>query len=154
MRSRAGRAAVALAALALAAAGCTDLVSSLTPFGLGDRGPDQSQTAYSGIWQGSTSASGDVTFNVVNNEIADLALSHVLACGQPWGFTTEDVIIISDGQFSATFTMDPQGTFDIQGDFTSPAAVRGSYAFRGIATPAGCETSGSGSFTATKLSQP
>jgi hypothetical protein len=154
MRSRAGRAAVALAALALAG-GCGDIFSSLTPFGVGDREPDQNEVAYSGVWEGATSTGGDVAFRVANGLVGPLALQHVTAtCTLTFGTEEDSTAPIDDGRFTFDRALDPQGQILIEGTFSTTETLSGSYAFAGRAATTGCPTSGSGNFTATKLRRP
>lgn len=157
MRSRAVRAAVALAALALAAGGCSDLVSSLTPFGLGDREPDQNEVAYSGVWDGTTSSGGGLNLQVADGLVGPLVLQHVTAtCPLPLTFVTgvDEGAPIEDGRFTFDGALEPQGRIVIEGTFTSTETLSGSYAFDGRASITGCPTAASGSFTASKLRRP
>lgn len=155
MRSRAVRAAVALAALALAAGGCSDLVSSLTPFGVGDRKPDQNEVAYSGVWEGTTSSGGGVLFQVAGGLVGPVVLQHVTGTCTLTFSTAEDTTTpIDDGRFTLDLELDPQGRWVTEGTFVTTESLSGSYAFDGRASVTGCPTSGSGSFTATKLRQP
>jgi hypothetical protein len=155
MRSGAVRAALALAALALAAGGCSDLVSSLTPFGVGDRKPDRNEVAYSGVWDGATSSGGDVLFQVAGGLVGPLLLQHVSGtCTLTFGTAEDATAPIDDGRFTFELEIDPQGRIVIEGTFVTTETLSGSYAFDGRASTTGCPTSGSGSFTATKLRQP
>jgi hypothetical protein len=147
---RGSRLAAAGLALALAAAGC-DLVSSLTPFGIGERGPDVSQDLYSGSWSGSTSAAGTVAFNVVGGEVVDLVVTHALDCGVLLELPFTEAILIEDGAFSAEIQLDPQGNAVLSGRFTSRDSATAAYSFRSLPTAANCQNAGAGSFTATKV---
>ena len=147
---RAGSSAGALVlALALAAAGC-DLIGSLTPFGIGDRGEDVSQGTYTGAWSGPTSAAGQVTFTVTSGEVIDLVLTHTLPCGVIEQFEFTDALLIQSDEFSARRALDPQGNVVVRGRFTSPDTATGDYTFSSLATSAQCPSSGQGTFTATK----
>jgi hypothetical protein len=152
MRHRARVAAVTLAALALAAAGCSDLVSSLTPFGIGNREPDPVVGTYSGSWLGTTNASGVVTFTVVSGEVTDLVLTHQLSCGIVMEFAF-DALLIENGEFTAELALEPQGRVVLAGRFASPRSCTASYSFESLPTSASCERSGGGSFTAEKVTQ-
>ena len=147
MRRRARVAAAALAVLALAAPGCKP--SSLTPFGLGTRGPDPSQSTYSGSWKGSTAAEGEVSFSVVSGEVTDLVLTHRLPCGLLLEFPF-DALLIEDDTFTGELAYEPQGRVALEGRFTSPEACTGSYTFESLAVSGTCPTSGSGTFAANK----
>jgi hypothetical protein len=146
--SSAGTLVLALA-LALAAAGC-DLIGSLTPFGIGDRGEDTSQGTYTGAWSGPTSAAGQVTFTVTSGEVIDLVVTHTLPCGVIEQFEFTDALLIQNDEFSARRALDPQGTVSIRGRFTSSDSATGSYIFSSLATSGQCPTSGQGTFTASK----
>jgi len=154
MRRRArcaGPALLALAALALAAAGC-DLVDSLTPFGLGSRGPDESGGTYSGSWKGTTDAEGEVTFTVISSEVNDLLLTHTLSpCGLALEFSFSEPLPIEGGEFSGQISLDPQGQATVNGRFTAAGAASGTYSFSALPTSAQCPSSGRGSFTAELL---
>lgn len=147
---RGSRLAAAALALALSAVGC-DLFSSLTPFGLGKRGPETSEGLYSGAWQGATSTGGAVTFNVVNGEVVDLVLTHRLSCGVMLEILLTDAILVEDGAFSTDAPLDPQGRAVLSGRFSSPDGATAAYSFESLPTSARCETAGRGTFTATRL---
>ena len=159
MRPGARLAGAALALLALSSPGCKP--SSLTPFGLGERGPDPIQGTYSGFWEGSTGAEGEVSFSVVSGEVTDLVLTHRLSCGLLLEFAITDALLIDDGSFTGELAYEPQGRVVVAGTFTAPGACAGTYTFESLAVSQGCPTSGSGRFDAvrapaatTKESQP
>lgn len=154
MRARPGRAATALAAaaLALAAAGCSDLVSSLTPFGVGDRKPDQSQVAYSGVWAGPAGGGGGIAFEVSGGEVRNIVLQHVTdTCTLTFAADEATAVAIDGDSFTYDAAIDPQGRILIEGQFVSSSSARGNYSFEGRASTTGCPTSGSGGFSANKL---
>lgn len=152
MRHRARWAAVALAALAFAAAGC-DLVSSVTPFGLGSRGADESKGTYSGHWIGATSTAGEVVFTVRSGEVVDLVLTHTLSCGLPYEVSFTDPLPIEGDGFSGDLTLSPQGRVFISARFTSPESVNGSYTLTSLPSSPPCPTSDRGTFTAGRVPQ-
>ena len=150
LRARRAGSGVGVLALALVFAGC-DLIGSLTPFGIGDRGEDTSEGNYTGAWSGATSASGQATFTVTSGEVRDLLLTHTLPCGLVLEFAFTDALLIQSDEFSARLALDPQGTVSTRGRFTSSDTAAGSYVFSSLATSAQCPSSGQGTFTATRV---
>ncbi|HWR97259.1 MAG TPA: hypothetical protein VN317_02475 [Candidatus Methanoperedens sp.] len=149
MRRGARRAVAALAALALAAPGCKP--SSLTPFGLGTRGPDPGLAAHSGAWAGRTANSGSLTFVVVSGEVQDFIFEHVTdTCTV--SFTIDATTgLIEEDAFVLKANLDPQGWLTIEGRFTSPDTATGRYSFGSRSASSRCPVAGTGSFTAEKL---
>ena len=150
MRGAGARAAAVILALALGAAGC-DLVSSLTPFGIGtqDYNSGSGVGNVNGNWAGKTASGGEVTFQVGSDTVSELRFQHVAG---DCTLTFESLNIappIVDGRFTLDLPVEPQGRFVATGNFTSADTCSGTYFFEAL--PAGpCPTSGSGTFTANK----
>ena len=152
MRGRARSAAAALAAaLALAAGGCKP--SSLTPFGIGDRGPDVGQGVHSGAWEGTTGSGGVITFTVQAEAVQNIVLTHMeKSCALPYSFTIDkSTALIDEGLFSIETALEPQGKFAISGRVTAPDTAVGAYSFNAVVATGTCPTSGAGSFVSGKL---
>jgi hypothetical protein len=148
MRCAGARAAALLLALALGTAGC-DLVSSLTPFGIGTKDYSTGVKNVNGSWSGKTATGGDVTFQVGSDTVIDLRFHHV-AEGCTLSFESLTLAPpILDGKFTLDLPLEPQGRFVATGIFGSSTTCSGTYFFEGL--PAGsCPTAGSGTFSASK----
>ena len=149
MRRAAAGAAGALAALAIATAGC-DAVSSLTPFGLDWTEPASPTENASGLWSGTTSTGGEVTFQVGNNEVLAFTLTHsATGCVLTFG-ATDPLPIDANGAFSLELAEENR-VFIARGQFTSATTCSGSYFFEFFSVVGGaCPRTNSGTFTATK----
>lgn len=145
-RARAGAAAVILA-LAFGGSGC-DLVSSLTPFGIGTQ--DYGNTGdknKNGDWAGTTASGGAVTFQVGSDMVLDLIFLHVEGgCTIPFEATT-NVRIVNDG-FTVEIPQD-QGRCVATVRFPTATTCSATYFFEGLPT-GGCPTAGTGTFVANK----
>jgi len=146
MARRSTFAAAAAAALLLCAAGCKP--SSLTPLGIGTRGPDAAGTGVNGIWEGTTSSGGSVSFQVGDDRVTVFAIRDSTGgCSRSLDSATDADIV--DGAFSLEMTV-TQGQAVVTGRFTSSDTCAGSYSYQGLPTEGSCPTSGSVSFTAGK----
>jgi hypothetical protein len=143
-RLRAAALAAALAAAVLAGA-CKP--SSLTPFGIGRRGP--APGSVNGLWQGVTTRGGDVEFSVAAEKVQGLTLTHP-GPGCTKRFTSGGVVavIADDDTFKLELFFDTGGRLVIDGAFSSIDAASGSYFFEGLAAAPPCPTAGSGGFVA------
>ena len=148
MRGAGARACALILALACGASGC-ELVSSLTPFGIGTQDYGAGFENLNGSWAGKTATGGDVTFQVGSDTVSKLHLHHVAdGCTLSFEAVTLAPPIV-DGGFTLDMPLDTQGRFVATGSFTSATTCSGSYFFEG--RPAGsCPTAGSGTFTADK----
>ena len=147
MRRAGALAAAVLLALAFGSAGC-DLVSSLTPFGIGHQDYNNSSSNVNGDWVGKTATDGDVTFQVGNNTVSKLVFLHVVGtCTLTFDASSLTAPVIND-EFTVELAL-KQGRVVATGKFTSSATCSGTYFFEGLATGA-CPTAGSGSFAADK----
>jgi len=148
MRQAGALAAAVLLALALGAAGC-NLVSSLTPFGIGTR--DYSGTGgenLNGDWVGTTASSGEVKFQLGNNEVSNLRFLHIEgACTLTFEALTATDRVVNDG-FIVEIALS-QGRFVATSKFTTASSCSGTYFFEGLPT-GGCPTAGTGTFVAEK----
>jgi len=147
MRKARARAAAVILALAFGASGC-DLVSSLTPFGVGTQ--DYSSIGgnnVNGDWVGKTGSGGDVTFQVGSDTVLKLHFQHVEgACILNFDATT--TVPIVNGEFTVEIAL-TQGRFVAAGKFPTSATCSGTYFFEAL--PAGgCPTAGTGTFVAEK----
>ena len=144
---RAGALGAVFLALTLAAPGC-DVVSSLTPFGIGTRDYSTEGANLNGDWAGTTASGGEVTFQVGNDEVSRLRLFHeATGCSLPFEDLTNLVPIVNN-----IFTIEirlTQGRFVATGNFTSATRVSGTYFFEALQAGA-CPTAGSGTFSAEK----
>jgi len=151
MMKTGARAAAVLLALALGVAGCKP--SSLTPFGIDTKSPqdyDNTSQNVNGTWTGKTASGGDVNFQVGSDTVSKLVLNHV-AAGCTITFEAADVTapVVNDG-FTLEKAVDAGGRIVITGTFSSASTSSGSYFFEGL--PAGvCPTSGTGTFGANKI---
>jgi hypothetical protein len=147
MRRARARGAAAFLAFALLAPGC-DLVSSLTPFGIGHQDYRGGVENVNGDWVGSTASGGEVTFQVGNNSAARLHFLHVApGCT----LTFEDLatlVPVIDNTFTVEIRLD-QGRFVATGNFTSSGTATGTYFFEALQAGI-CPTAGSGTFFANK----
>jgi hypothetical protein len=145
---RTGALGAVLLALALFAPGC-DLVSSLTPFGIGTRDYSTEGANVNGNWVGKTASGGDVTFQVGNDTASRLRFIHVApGCALPFEDLSTLVPIVSS-RFTLEVDLTTGGRFVASGFFASATAASGTYFFEGL--PAGvCPTAASGTFTANK----
>lgn len=144
---KAGALGAVVLAFALVAPGC-DLVSSLTPFGIGTRDYTSEGANVNGNWVGKTASGGDVTFQVGNNAVSQLRFLHVTAgCRLPFEDLTTLVPVVNNS-FTTEILLD-QGRFVATGTFSSSTTCSGTYFFEAL--PAGvCPTAGSGTFVANK----
>ena len=144
---RAGALGAAALALALVAPGC-DLVSSLTPFGIGTRDYTTEGNNLNGNWAGTTASGGEVTFQVGNDKVSRLHFIHETAgCSLPFEDLTKLVSIV-DNSFTIEIRL-TQGRFVATGNFTTATRASGTYFFEALPT-GDCPTAGSGSFSAEK----
>lgn len=136
------------ALLALVAPGC-DLVSSLTPFGIGHQDYSSGEKNVNGVWAGTTASGGAVTFQVGNDVLSKLNLTHI-STGCTLKFVVDTISArLVDDTFSLEMTLETGGRFLASGTFTSATTCTGSYRFEG--RPAGvCPTAAGGTFTANK----
>jgi hypothetical protein len=146
MRLRSTLAVAAAAAIVLGALGCKP--SSLTPFGLGTRGPESSGAGVNGTWQGTTSSGGTVAFQVGDDRITTLLIDETTGDCTRSLSTTTDVDVVDDA-FTIELAL-TQGRVVIAGRFTSSTTCSGSYSFEGLAIEGTCPTRGTVSFTASK----
>ena len=147
MRKAGALTAAVLLVLALAAPGC-DLVSSLTPFGIGNRDYGSGSDNTNGLWTGKSSTGGDVTMQVGSSTVTSLMIHHIDgACNLPLEAQSVSEPVVNN-VFSVTVDL-TQGRFTAIGTFTSPTTCSGSYSFEGLAAGT-CPSSGSGTFTAQK----
>jgi len=147
MRRAGTLAAAALLAVALVPAGC-DLVSSLTPFGIGHQDYSGSSTANNGAWAGQTTSGGKVSFQVGSATVSNFHLIHIdTGCSRPFDDVATTAPVV-DGAFTFEIPLSA-GRFVAKGRFTSANDCTGSYTFEGL--PAGsCPSAASASFTAQK----
>lgn len=148
MRRTRARAAAVILAFALGATGC-ELVSSLTPFGIGTQDYGAGGENVNGVWAGTTSTGGDVSFQVGSDTVSKLHFHHV-AVGCTLSFEALSLTPpVVDGGFTIDMPLDIQGRFVASGTFTSSTTCSGTYFFEAL--PAGsCPTAGSGTFSANK----
>jgi hypothetical protein len=153
MRRTGALAAAALLALALFAPGC-DLVSSLTPFGVGHQdygnGGGAGGENLNGLWSGSTGGGGPITFTVASGKVSNIKFLHVGECLQSFELTAREVQI-ADDMFVYENRFESQGRILVEGHFTSPENCSGTYFYEGLATGGGCPTAATGTFTAERL---
>ena len=147
MRKAGALATVVLLALAFVASGC-DLVSSLTPFGIGTKDYSATGANVNGAWAGKTGNNGNVTFQVANEAVSELIVQHITAgCTLSLEADTLTAPIVNN-RFTIEVAL-TQGRFVASGTFTSATTCSGTYSFEAL--PAGdCPTAGSGTFTANK----
>jgi hypothetical protein len=145
MRRPAALLGLALLAAALGVAACKP--SSLTPFGLGTRGTEE--TGVNGQWQGVTSTGGTITFQVASDEVTTVVVYHLTSGCTTLLQISAATALVTDNTFEAEELLTP-GRFIVDGTFTSSTSCSGSYFFEAIGTSAACPSSGSGTFVATK----
>jgi hypothetical protein len=150
MRGPAALATALLLTVALLVSGC-GLVDSLTPFGIDTKSYSAEGVNPNGIWVGTTGNGGAVTFQVGNDAVSRLLLVNATeGCNQ----TFEDEALVEPivgGSFTVELAGDQGGRFVVTGRFTSSTSCSGTYFFEAL--PAGvCPTSGSGTFTAERIS--
>jgi len=147
MRKAGALATGVLLALAFVASGC-DLISSLTPFGVGTKDYSATGANVNGTWAGKTGSGGDVTFQVGNDTVSQLIVQHVTT-GCTLSFEADSTTApVVNGGFTIELTL-TQGSFVATATFTSATTCSGTYSFKAL--PSGdCPTAGSGSFTANK----
>jgi hypothetical protein len=140
------RAAAVLLALAFGASGC-DLVSSLTPFGVGTKDYGAGVKNVNGNWAGNTASGGEVTFQVGSDTVSLLHFEHVEAtCTLT--FDAPTAVPIVNGSFIVEIAL-TQGKVVATGTFTTAGTCSGTYFFEAL--PAGgCPTAGTGTFVAEK----
>jgi hypothetical protein len=148
MRLSGAGAAAVLLTLVLGAAGC-DLVSSLTPFGIGHKDYGGESENRNGTWKGKTATGGEVTFQVGSDKVSELLLHHVSA-GCNLAFDILDFAPpVIDGVFTIDMPAEIQGRIVITGNFTTASTCSGTYLFEGFQAGA-CPSAGSGTFFAEK----
>jgi hypothetical protein len=146
MRRARARVAAVILALAFGASGC-DLVSSLTPFGVGTQDYTGGGGNVNGTWAGQTASGGEVTFQVGSDTVSKLHIVHIAgACTLTFDAPTS-ILIVNDG-FTVEIPLD-QGRTVASATFTSSAGCSGSYFFEALPT-GGCPTAGTGTFVAQK----
>jgi len=151
MRRVGALAGAALLVLALGVSGC-DLVSSLTPFGIGHKDYGSGADSINGFWSGSTGTGGPVTFQVADSHVYEMRLLHATPeCSLDFKAESSATTIIADDSFRLELNLTDlgQGRIVFEGRFTSSSTCAGSYFFKG--RPAGiCPTAGSGTFRVEK----
>ncbi|MHB8836881.1 MAG: hypothetical protein ACYC9Y_14430 [Candidatus Methylomirabilia bacterium] len=149
MRGARALAAAVILAFAFGASGC-ELVSSLTPFGIGTQDYGGGAENINGTWEGQTSSGGVVTFQVGSDAVSQLHFHHVApGCTVSFEALTLTPLVV-DGVFTLDMPLDVQGRFVVTGTFTSATTCSGTYFFEAL--PAGtCPTAGSGTFFAGKI---
>jgi hypothetical protein len=150
MRNARARVAAVLLPLALVAAGC-DLVSSLTPFGIGHKDYSVSTEGVNGDWAGKTNNGGDFTFQVASDRVLNIVFKHIGAdCNQPFTLDAKTVPVV-DGVFIYENVFAEQGQVRVEGHFTSDTTCTGTYSFEGLPASRCLNlTAGNGTFAATK----
>ena len=146
MRRARARVVAVILALAFGASGC-DLVSSLTPFGVGTQDYKAGGGNVNGTWAGQTATGGDVTFQVGSDTVSKLHIVHIAgACTLTFDAPTSELIV--DGGVTVEIPLD-QGRAVATATFTSSTTCSGSYFFESL-PPGGCPTAGTGTFVAKK----
>lgn len=150
MRRRAVLAAALVTALAIAAAGCKP--SSLTPFGIGRRGPDDPGDTINGLWQGVTDSGGPLEFSVVSEEVTGLSfVTNAPGCINRRWVIQNATALVRDGAFTLEAQHTTAGRLVFEGTFSSNDAVSGSFFFEGLPAAPPCPSSFSGTYVAGRV---
>jgi hypothetical protein len=102
---------------------------------------------YDGNWTGSTSQGRAISFSVSGGQVTNLSITYNLSgsCSQT-GATTNFLssYTITGNSFSVT------GSTGVSGTFSSSTSASGSFSVTMSGTPAGCTSTSSGTWTASK----